>query len=74
MTSESDMRAAGAFAAADFAAEIFAGDGFDCAGFGAAAFDRGFFAAAVFAVLADFPAGRAAALFTGFFIVFFVGM
>jgi hypothetical protein len=61
MTSESDMRAAGAFAA----------DGFDCAFFGVAAFDADVLSAASFEA---FAAGCAAAFFVGIFMVFFVGM
>ncbi|MCY2984157.1 MAG: hypothetical protein NTY15_11060 [Planctomycetota bacterium] len=66
MTSESDMRAAGAFAAEDFAAEDF-----DCAFFGVAAFDADVLLAAGFEASA---AGCADAFFTGFFVVFFVGI
>ncbi|MDZ4784422.1 MAG: hypothetical protein SGJ19_29610 [Planctomycetia bacterium] len=62
MTSESDMRAAGAFAA-----EVFPVDGFDGASFGAAVFDANVVAAAGFATLEDFAVVRAAAFFTGFF-------
>jgi hypothetical protein len=69
MTSESDRRAAGAFAAEDFAA-----GGFDPASFGAVAFDADVFAAAGCATLADFAAAGAAVFFTGSFLDFFVGM
>ena len=70
MTSESDMRAAGAFAAEDFAAEDFAAedfaaDGFDFAFFGVEAFDADVLSAAGFEA---FAAGCAAAFFTGFFM------
>ncbi len=69
MTSESDMRAAGAFAA-----EVFATDGFDCAFFGAAAFDADDFFAAGFAALADFAVECAVTFFTDLFMVFSLGL
>ncbi len=60
MTSESDMRADGAFAA----------DGFDFAFFGIVAFDADVLSAAGFEA---FAAGCAAAFFAGFFRGFFRG-
>ncbi len=79
MASESDIRAAGAFVAEDFLAEVFlaevfAVDGFDCARFTVAIFDADVLVTADFAALAALSAGRAAAFFTGFFMVFFVVM